>query len=195
MQRIKATKLLAAVLLVGLCVLGVTLIVHAIGIDVKFEADGFTNDNPHSEWVEVNEETETASCYIYGSFMVEDGDDEDDEPDGIGAIHAQGAGWINQDNSVTLFSYAYSFLSDSDRAGKANAWIKFPHEPLIPHPNGPGAVDVGAGADKMGVTIYDTRTYQPGAQLGKLQGGASLKVKPNLGRISVSFEAKVKPNA
>lgn len=193
MQRIKSTKLLAALLLVGVCVLGVTLIVHAIGIQVSFDSSGFTNDNPHHEWEEVNEETQTASCYIYGSFMVEDGDDEDDEPDSIGGIHAQGAGWINADGTVTLFSYAYSSLYDSDRAGRANAWIKFPHEPLIPHPAGPGEVDVGAGADKSGVQIYDTRTFQQGDQLGQLQGGAALKVKPNLGRISVSFAAKVKP--
>lgn len=192
MKRLKSTKLLAALLLVGVCVLGVAFIVHAIGIDVTFEDEGFLPDYPHTEWKEVNEETQTASCYIYGSFWIEDEENGDYT---VGGIHAQGAAWINQDNSVTLFSYAYSYLHDEDVAGKANAWIKFPHEELIPHPDGPGAVDVGAGSDKMGVTIYDTRTFQPGDQLGQLQGGASLQVKGHPPRIRVKFIATAKPNA
>ena len=191
MQRIKSKKLLAALLLVGVCVLGVTLIVHAIGIDVTFTTSGFDDDNPPYEWEEVNEETQTASCYVWGYFMVEDGDDEDDEPDSIGSVSAQGAAWINADGTLTLFSYAYSYLIDPDRAGKANAWIKFPREEPVPHPNGPGAVNVGAGADKMGVTIYDTRTYQQGDndKWGQLKGSASLQVKGS-GRISVRYDAR-----
>ena len=191
MQFIKSKKGLAALLLIGICVLGVTLIVNAIDIDVTFEATGFPDDHPHSEWEEINEDDLTASCYIYGSLWVEDDENGDYV---IGGIHAQGAGWVNQDNSVTLFSYAYSSLYDGDVAGKANAWIKFPHEPLISHPDGPGAVDVGAGADKMGVTIYDSRTYQPGDQLGQLKGGASLKANGmGIPRISVKYTARVIP--
>ena len=190
-KKMKSTKLLTALLLVGVCVLGVTLIVHAIDIEVIFTHNGFNDDNPVSKWKEKNEEDLAASCYIFGSFMVEDGDDEDDEPDIIGGIHAQGMAWTNDDLSVTLFSYAYSTLYDPDIAAKANAWIKFPRQAIIPHPDGPGEVDVGAGADKMGVTIYDTRTFQQGDKWGWLKGSASLRVPDLKTRIQVKYEARV----
>lgn len=192
MKRLKSTKLLAALLLVGVCVLGVALIVHAIDFEVIFEDDGFPPDHPHSEWISISEENQTVSCYIYGSFWIEDEENGDYT---IGSVHAQGAAWINADGTVTLFSYAYSYLSDPDRAGEANAWIKFPREPLISHKHPDKGPDpVGAGADKMGVQVYDTRTFQQGDNnaWGWLKGGASLKVKPDLGRISVKFEARAK---
>ncbi len=102
--------------------------------------------------------------------------------------------WINADQSVTLFSYSYSHLyaSERDVAAKANAWIKFPRERIIPHPDGPGEVDVGKGADKLGIQIYDTRTYQLGDKnmWGKLQGAASLRVPKLRHRIQVRYIAK-----
>lgn len=193
MQRIKS-RIFAALLLVGVCVLSVTSVVNALDVEVDFTSTGFTDDNPHFEWVTKNEETLTASCYIWGYFYIEDGDDEDDEPDLVGSISAEGAAWINADGSLTLFSYAYSQLYGSNITGRANAWIKFPREPSIPHPDGPGAVDIGKGTDKTSVQIYDTRTYQPWNNVGwgKLQGSASLQV-PGINRITVKYVAKAVP--
>ena len=197
-QITKSPKLLTVLLLISVCCLGGFLLKNAIGVgfDVDYDPVGFGNVDGYRDFYSAEDNTDvngSASISVSGS-RYEDGDD---GLDPVSWVYIGGSASVDENRILTVSAWASAGIAyerSNDLAGKANAWIKFPHEGRIGHdPVNPGAADVGKGHDKIMVEVSDSRTYNLNEpqQWGRVQASASMRAPG--GQIKFRFGASPNP--
>ena len=194
----KSPKLLTVLLLISVCCVGGFLLKNAIGVgfDVDYSPEGFHEADGYSDFYYEGDHTDvngSASISVSGSRYK----DEDDGLDPVSWVYIGGSASVDENRILTVSAWASAGIAyerSNDIAGKANAWIKFPHEGRISHdPVNPGAADVGKGHDKIMVEVSDSRTYNLNEQQqwGRVQASASMSAPG--GRIKVGYSARIRP--
>ena len=132
MQKIKSTKLLTVLLLVGVCGLGCIMIKNVIGLglDVDYDIVGFNGPNAFEYHEDhLDEDTLTASISVSGNLYEEDGDDEGDGLDPVSWVYAGGSAYVDENQNLLVSLWAQSGIAyerQDELIGRANAWVKFP---------------------------------------------------------------------
>lgn len=194
-QITKSPKLLTVLLLISVCCLGSFLLKNAIGVglDVDYNPEGFNQADGYSDFYHAGDNIDvngSASISVSGSRYK----DEDDGLDQVSWVYIGGSASVDENQILTVSAWASAGIASNDIAGRANAWIKFPHEGIISHdPVNPGAAGVGNGHDKIMVEVYDSRTYNLNEpqQWGRVQASASMRAPG--GRIKVGYSARIRP--
>ncbi len=193
MQRIKSKKLLAALLLVGVCCLGGFLLKNAIGVDldVEYIKEGIDENADLHDFYFVNDNIDpqgSASISVYAARYEDDGDDEGENLDYLSGVYIGGHAFLNEDEQLVVWAWASSDIH-YERTGRANAWIKFPHETRINHnPNDPGDADIGKGHEKLSVEVDDFRIFDA-HPWGRVMASAAVSAPG--GRIKIGYEARI----
>lgn len=203
MQTLKSQKFLVVLLLIAVCCLGGFFLKNAIGIalEVNYSREGLENDVHFHDYYSAGDNIDQngfASISVYGSrYELEDGDDEGDVRDKVSWVYIGGDARLDENRILYVGAWASAGIAyerRNDLRGDANAWIKFPHEPLIGHnPEEPGAVPVGRGHDNFMVEVSGGRTYNLNEpqQWGRVQASASMRALG--GRIKIGYSARIRP--
>ena len=168
-----------------------------VGFDVDYSPVGFGVDDDYRDFYSAEDNTDangSASISVSGSRYK----DEDDGLDPVSWVYIGGSASVDENQQIlTVSAWASAGIAyerSNDIAGKANAWIKFPHEGRINHdPVNPGDAGVGKGHDKIMVEVSDSRTYNLNEQQqwGRVQASASMRAPG--GQIRVGYSARIIP--